>query len=204
MVVDRRDLVDEKTRHKNRWTDRLKQYYPQALRWFDSLDTPLALDFLERWPTLDEAQQARPSTLRKFFDKHGCHNRQRNEQRIAEIRQALALTSDAAICEPGRARLLTEVAVLRQLLQGIAVLEDQIEKLTAAHEDFALFEGLPGAGAALAPRLLALAAAGSVSRAPRRCRKRVASRRFGSAAARRIGCMCAGRVRSFCGRPFTN
>ena len=30
-----------------------------------------------------------------------------------------------------------------------------IEELTAAHEDFALFEGLPGAGAALAPRLLA-------------------------------------------------
>ena len=75
--------------------------------------------------------------------------------RITEIRQALALTSDAAICEPGRGRVLTEVAVLRQLLQGIAVLEDQIEKLTAAHEDFALFEGLPGAGAALAPRLLA-------------------------------------------------
>ncbi len=155
LVADRRDLVDEKTRHKNRLTDRLKQYYPQVLKWFDDLDAPVALDFLERWPTLAAAQQARPSALRKFFDKHGCHNRQRNEQRIAGIRQAMALTSDAAICEPGRTRVLTLVAVLRQLLQGIAVLEDQIEQLTAAHEDFALFEGLPGAGAALAPRLLA-------------------------------------------------
>ena len=155
LVADRRDLVDEKTRHKNRLTDRLKQYYPRVLNWFDNLDTPVALDFLERWPTLDQAQQARPSALRKFFERHGCHNLQRNERRIASIRQAVPLTSDAAVCEPGRARVLTEVALLRQLLRGIAVLEDQIAQLTQAHQDYALFEGLPGAGAALAPRLLA-------------------------------------------------
>ena len=146
LVADRRDLVGEKTRHKNRLTDRLKQYYPQVLNWFDDLDAPVALDFLERWPTLEEAQRARPAALRKFFDKHGCHKRQRNEQRLAGIRQALALTSDAAIREPGRTRVLTLVALLRQLRQGIAELGNMIEELTAAHEDFALFEGLPGAG----------------------------------------------------------
>ena len=50
LVADRRDLVDEKTCHKNRLTDRLKQYYPQVLQWFDDLDAPVALDFPERWP----------------------------------------------------------------------------------------------------------------------------------------------------------
>ena len=155
LVADRRDLVDEKSRQKNRLSDRLKQYYPQLLEWFDELDTPLALDFLERWPTLEAAQRARPAALRKFFDKHGCHNRQRNEQRIAGIRQALPLTSDEAVCEPARAMVLTLAGLLRQLRQGIAVVQKKIEELTAAHEDFTLFEGLPGAGAALAPRLLA-------------------------------------------------
>jgi len=115
----------------------------------------VALDFLERWPTLEQAQRARPAVLRRFFAKHGCHNRQRNEQRIGGIGQARPLTQDAAIREPGRARVLTEVALLRQLRQGIAELENMIEELTAAHQDFALFEGLPGAGKALAPRLLA-------------------------------------------------
>ena len=93
--------------------------------------------------------------MQKFFDQHGCHNRQRNEQRIDGIGQALPLTSDEAVWEPGRAMVLTLAGVLRQLRQGIAVVEEKIEELTAAHEDFALFEGLPGAGAALAPRLLA-------------------------------------------------
>ena len=115
----------------------------------------MALDFLERWPTLEQAQRARPAVLRRFFAKHGCHNRQRNEQRIGGIGQARPLTQDAAIREPGRARVLTEVALLRQLRQGIAELENMIEELTAAHQDFALFEGLPGAGKALALRLLA-------------------------------------------------
>ncbi len=155
LVADRRDLVEEKTRHKNRLTDRLKQYYPQVLQWFDDLDAPVALDFLERWPTLEEAQRARPAALRKFFDQHGCHNGQRNERRIDGIRQALPLTNDEAVCEPARAMVLTLAGLLRQLRQGIAVVEKKIEELTAAHEDFALFEGLPGAGAALAPRLLA-------------------------------------------------
>ncbi len=155
LVADRRNLVEEKSRQKNRLSDRLKQYYPQVLQWFDDLDAPVALDFLERWPTLEEVQRARPAALRKFFDKHGCHNRQRNERRIAGIGQALPLTSDEAVCEPARAMVLTLAGLLRQLRQGIAVVQKKIEELSAAHEDFTLFEGLPGAGAALAPRLLA-------------------------------------------------
>ena len=202
LVADRRDLVDEKSRQKNRLSDRLKQYYPQLLEWFDELDTPLALDFLERWPTLEAAQRARPAALRKFFDKHGCHNRQRNEQRIAGIRQALPLTSDEAVCEPARAMVLTLAGLLRQLRQGIAVVQKKIEELTAAHEDFTLFEGLPGTGAALAPRLLA--AFGSRRERFGRCRPAVASPRFGSRAASTSACTCAGPVPSFCGRPFTN
>ena len=117
LVADRRDLVDEKTRHKNRLTDRLKQYYPQVLQWFDDLDAPVALDFLERWPTLAAAQQAQPAALRKFFDKHGCHNRQRNERRIAGIRQALPLTSDEAVCAPARALAFKWIRILYRCWQ---------------------------------------------------------------------------------------
>lgn len=155
LVEDRRGLVDDKTAQKNRLRDRLKQFYPQLLQWFDELDTPLALDFLERWPTLDQAQRARPAALRRFFEKHGCHNHERNQRRIVGIRRAVPLTEDAALCEPGRAMVLTLVGLIRLLRAKVVELEKQIEELTAAHEDFVLFQGLPGAGKALAPRLLA-------------------------------------------------
>ena len=51
-------------------------------------------------------------------------------------------------CE--RARLL-----LRSLLEGIANLDRKIAEAAETHPDFFIFESLPAAGAALAPRLLA-------------------------------------------------
>jgi hypothetical protein len=57
----RRDAVDQRTRLSNQLTAVLKRYYPQALVLvgFD-VDTPLACDFLAKWPTL-AAVQARAS-----------------------------------------------------------------------------------------------------------------------------------------------
>ena len=47
------------------------------------------------------------------------------------------------------------VQLIRSLLRGIAELDGKIEEAAVVHPDFFLFESLPGAGAVLAPRLLA-------------------------------------------------
>lgn len=47
------------------------------------------------------------------------------------------------------------VRLIQVLRQGIQALDRQIEEAAAAHPDFFIFDSLPGAGAALAPRLLA-------------------------------------------------
>src|SRR6201997_3383196 len=47
------------------------------------------------------------------------------------------------------------VQLIRSLLQGIAELDGKIEEVAAEHPDFFIFESLPGAGAVMAPRLLA-------------------------------------------------
>jgi len=70
LIEQRRDLVGDKTRFSNRLTNALKQYYPQALEWFEDIDTILFCDFLTRWPTLPEAKRARRKTLEDFFHVH--------------------------------------------------------------------------------------------------------------------------------------
>lgn len=45
--------------------------------------------------------------------------------------------------------------LVRTLLDGIAMLDRKIAEAAEAHPDFFIFQSLPGAGAALAPRLLA-------------------------------------------------
>ena len=78
--------------------------------------------------------------MRRCFEKHGCHNPERNERRIAGIRRAVPLSEDAALCEPGRALVLTLVGLIRLLRAKVVELEKHIEELTAAHQDFALFD----------------------------------------------------------------
>jgi len=155
LVEERRNLVDEKTAQTNRLTNHLKIYFPQMLGWFDRLDTELVCALLERWPTLEELQKVPPVRLRTFFRKHRCRDQELIERRMAGIQQAIPATRDGAVIEAKSAVVKVSAQLIRSLARGIADLDRKIEEAAAAHPDFFIFESLPGAGAALAPRLLA-------------------------------------------------
>ena len=155
LAEERRKLVDEKTEHNNRVTSHLKTYFPQMLNWFEHLDTELVCALLERWPTLEELQKVPPAKLRTFFGKHHCRDQELIEWRILAIRQSIPAIQDRAVIEAKSAAVKVIVQLIRILLEGIADLDGRIEEAAAAHPDFFIFKSLPGAGAALAPRLLA-------------------------------------------------
>jgi transposase len=67
LVEARRSLVDDRVRLTNRITAALKAYFPQVLDWFRDKEAAVFTDFLERWPTLEHAQRARPGTIADFF-----------------------------------------------------------------------------------------------------------------------------------------
>lgn len=155
LVEERRNLVDEKTAQSNRLTNHLKIYFPQMLSWFDRLDTELVCALVERWPTLEELQKVPPARLRAFFRKHRCRDQELIERRMVGIQQAIPATRDGAVIEAKSAVVKVSAQLIRSLVRGIADLDRKIEEAAAAHPDFFIFESLPGAGAALAPRLLA-------------------------------------------------
>ena len=154
LVEDRRKLVAERTRLTNRITDGLKAYFPQSLQWFADIGTVLFCDFIERWPTLEQAKKARAETLRNFFHEHRVRGRQRIDQRIEDIKNAVVLTTDQGVVLPALLRVRTLVAALRPMLDSIESYDTEIERLSTAHADYALFASLPGAGDTFAPRLL--------------------------------------------------
>ena len=155
LVEERRNLVDEKTAQINRLTHQLKIYFPQMLEWFEQLDTDLVCALLERWPTLEELQKVPPERLRTFFRKQRCRYPELIERRLVGIRQAIPAIRDRAVIEAKSAVVKVNAQVIRSLVRGIADLDGKIEEAAAAHPDFFIFESLPGAGAVLAPRLLA-------------------------------------------------
>jgi transposase len=155
LVEERRNLVDEKTAQTNRLTNHLKIYFPQMLEWFEQLDTELVCTLLERWPTLEELQKVPPARLPTFFRKQRCRYPELIERRLVGIRQAMPAIRDGAVIEAKSAAVKVSAQVIRSLVRGIADLDRKIEEAAAAHPDFFIFESLPGAGAVLAPRLLA-------------------------------------------------
>jgi hypothetical protein len=62
---------------------------------------------------------------------------------------------DRAVIEAKRAVVQVIAQLLRTLLGGIATLDRKIAEAAEAHPDLFIFQSLPGAGTALAPRLLA-------------------------------------------------
>jgi transposase len=155
LVEQRRLLVDDKKRLVNRLGNTLKQYYPQALAWFEQHDTRLFIDFLMRWPTLTQAQRARQATLEAFFHAHNVRFARVIADRVQAIHAAMPLTEDPAVITTHQ--LLTEALIeqLQVILQAIDRFDAQIARLAPTFPDYALFQTLPGSGPILTPRLLA-------------------------------------------------
>jgi transposase len=154
LVEQRRCLVNDRVRTTNRLRNTLKQYYPQALEWFDRIDTVLFCDFIERWPTLVQVKRARRATLQRFFHRHNMRRAHVLEARLTLIKAASALTTDDAVITPHRLQALVLVDLLRVTLAAIKRFDEAIAELAPQHPDYELFSPLPGAGPSLAPRLL--------------------------------------------------
>ena len=155
-VAARRQAVDRRTRIACELASTLKTYFPQALELCGREPaTDLMLDFLTRWPELRSLKAARPATLRAFYAAHNSRHAEVVAGRLALIAKARALTEDRAVIEPAMLEVKMLVDLLRPLQKNIALIEERIAEAFEAHPEANLFKGLPGAGPATAPRLLA-------------------------------------------------
>ena len=155
LVAARRSAVDQRTDLTNQLRSILKGYFPQALELVGTeLASPLALDFLSRWPELAEAKKARPASLRAFYAQHNVRRPEKIAERVALIAPARPFTTDRAVIAPAILQVRLLVALLRVQQTHIATFAERIAAVFAAHPEAAFFRALPGAGPTLAPRLL--------------------------------------------------
>lgn len=155
LVEGRRKLVNQQTRLTNQITSHLKNYYPQALDLAGELNSLQACEFLRRWPTLEKLKMARPATLKKFYMSWGRPRRETIEHRVEAVAAAIPLTRDPAIVLAESMMVKALIRQLAPLIESIEQFDDEIKQLFEKHPDRSLFESFPGAGQALAPRLLA-------------------------------------------------
>ena len=155
LTEERRKLVDQQTSETQRLINWLKQVWPQMLDWFDDPASPLVGDLLLRWPSLEVLQKASAKTLRTFFHQHNCRSEERIQQRLDQIRQATAATTDPALLETAALCIQNSIRVLAQMRIAIQAFDRRITEVYRDHPDRAIMESFPGAGPALEPRLIA-------------------------------------------------
>lgn len=151
----RRASVNQRTYLTNQLGATLKDYFPQALELVgETLYSPMALEFLKRWPDLIHLKVGRESTIKAFYYKHNVRSPAAVEQRLQLIRQAKALTTDEAIVLVGTRRVARLIRLLAEIQNHIGADEKLIREAFKEHPDAELFRNLPGAGPVLSPRLL--------------------------------------------------
>jgi transposase len=155
LTEGRRKLVDERTALTNQLTAALKIYFPQALDWFGDLHTARACAFLQRWPSLQQLQDATTSSVRKLYQRQGYRGEDKLKKLIQNIQQAHPLTEDPAVVLASTMMVHALVKQIPSLTESIEEYDRQIASLFKQHDDSTLFGSFPGAGPTLAPRLLA-------------------------------------------------
>lgn len=157
MVAQRRGAVDQRTALLNQLVALLKRVFPQALSLAgDDLSAPMGLAFLRRFPSLPAVTKAGACRLRRFYHRHNVRSSERIEQRVASLADARPLVTDEAILRPAALELERLLDMLEVVARHVAVYDRAIAQAFAAHPKAAIFASLPGAGAALAPRILTL------------------------------------------------
>ena len=154
LVEHRRRLVADRVRITNRLTSALKTYFPQVLQWLPNKETQLLCDFLVNGRRSKPPSWLGVAPLSASFVNITSTVSNASTMRLAAIKSATALTSDEGIIMPQALLVKALVTQLRATLEAIGSFDHAIAERAQNHPDFAFFEALPGAGAALAPRLL--------------------------------------------------
>ncbi len=156
LCVDEMHLIEDRSSLVQRMKAILKQYYPQALEWFDDWTKPKAWNFLLAFPNPAALQKSSKKKIIGFVKTNRIRLTPKVQKRIAKRTKPSQWLLDPVV---GRAKEDMAVATAKQLHTLEASLKryrERIGELFAVHPDRELFESLPGAAEKLAPRLLCL------------------------------------------------
>ncbi len=92
LVRGRDDLVVARVQLANQWRSLLESFWPGAAVIFADVDSPIALAFIERYPTPESATRLGPKRIAAFCAQHAYSGRRSAEQLLARLREAAAVT----------------------------------------------------------------------------------------------------------------
>jgi transposase len=155
VVRTRDDLVDRRVAASNQLGACLEASWPGARHVFADLATPIALDFLTRYPTPESAASLGQGRTAACLTKHRYCGRRRPGELLARLRAAPAGLTGTVAVEARRDAVLAMVKALRALLAAIKDLDRSVAAQLGEHPDGETFTSLPRSGRISAAQVLA-------------------------------------------------
>ena len=155
VVRTRDDIVEMRVAATNQLAALLDAHWPGARAIFADIESPIALEFLTRYPTAAHAQRLGEKRLTAFCVKHGYSGRRPAAELLHRLRQAPAGTTDDTLVEAVRDAVLALVTVLKALGAARKDLDRSVAAHLGEHPDGPIFTSLPRSGQVNAAQMLA-------------------------------------------------
>jgi transposase len=155
LVRGRDDLVATRVQLANQLRSLLESFWPGAACVFADIDSPIALAFVERYPTPETAKSLGPKRMAAFCAPYAYSRRRGAEDLLARLHEA-----PAAVCAELQMEAKGELArclarTLRSVVEQIRLLSSRIEHHLASLEDGKILMSFPRAGRICAAQILA-------------------------------------------------
>jgi transposase len=138
----REDLVHTRVALANRLRSELDAFWPGAARVFADLDSPIALAFLERYPSPQDARRLGEKRLSAFLARHRYCGRKEATQLLGRLRSAPRGRAGEIEVEARRTAVLALIAALRPIVEQVGLLNSQIAYAVRSHPDGEVFLSL--------------------------------------------------------------
>jgi transposase len=138
----RENLVRTRVSLTNCLHAELEAFWPGADRVFCRIASPIALGFLERYPSPRDARMLGEKRLAGFLARHGYCGGKSAVELLVRLRSAPEGRAEEAEEEARRTVVLSLVAALRPLVEQIGMLDSRIADAVRAHPDGEVFLSL--------------------------------------------------------------
>jgi transposase len=155
LVRVRDDLIAQRVALANQLRCLLEQFWPGAAVLFADIESPIALDFLDRYSTPASAAALGEKRMAAFLARHAYCGRRSAAELVDRLRAAPRPVAGEAEAEAKGECVRALVAVLRPLVAQIATLTSAVEHAVEAHPDGKLVTPFFRSGRVCAAQLLA-------------------------------------------------
>lgn len=155
LVRGRDDLVATRVQLANQLRALLQSYWAGAAEVFADVDSPIALAFIQRYPTPEAASRLGPKRMAAFCAQHAYCGRRSAEELLQRLRQAPSITVGELEMDAKGELACCLATTLAKIVDQIRQLSGRIEHHVAASDDGRILMSFPRAGRICAAQILA-------------------------------------------------